>query len=85
MKFSVDIKEVSTVVYLSVVCRHNLASSVIKSQGDVEAPAYKFVTFARTETTIPTAGVAYSVVRRGKTCHSTLRQKFCNITYFEGM
>ena len=73
MKFSVDIKEVSAVVYLSVVCRHNLASSVIKSQAAVEAPAYKFVTDAQKETTIPTAGVAYLVVRRGKTCHSTFR------------
>jgi len=59
MKFSLDIKEVPAVVCLSVVCRHNLASSVIKSQVAVEAPAYKFVTDAVTVTIIPTAGVAY--------------------------
>jgi hypothetical protein len=32
MKFSVDIKEASAVVYRSVVCRHNLATVGCKSE-----------------------------------------------------
>ena len=65
MKFSVDIKEDSVVVYISVVCRHNVATNGCKPQTLV-FPTYAILSQTRAATSA--VGIAYEDI----TCCSSL-------------
>jgi len=82
MKFSLDTKLASVVVYLSVVCRHNLAIKGYKPQALLfPAEATVSHTGAGTVPAFFTVGVAYGVV----TCYFHLEEMFWNKTYFGGI
>jgi hypothetical protein len=76
----IDIKEASAVVYLSVVCRHILATNGCKSQALVfPTHAVMSNTGAATPAAKSTVGIAYE----GITVSSLIGEKFCNVIYFE--
>jgi hypothetical protein len=77
MKFFLDVKVASVVLYLSVVCRHNLATVCCKSQVSV-SPAIANISQAVAST--PTATYTVVVAYRVNTGYSWMDSRYCNIT-----
>jgi hypothetical protein len=74
------ITEASAVVYISVVCRHILATNGCKSQALVVPTMARL---SNTEAATPAATSTVGIAYEGITGYSPIGQKFCNVIYFE--